>query len=238
MVESVRRAQFPVMQTTPPQFSEQDLSIDEVIEGRLGIVEALFGWGIPRLRGFRAGFADFRADNVRPEKLHFHHPELHGFDDATLPEAAAEALGYAGGVSAARSMFEGDAASLLPCGRDEILHEVSMWSENGNGDFDIDEAEWVVDAADATERFHAIMTPQAWREWLVAEHEGSLSSGQAGYAHLVLEDILHPVIYVAYANGTLDCWDGWHRLAASIVKGASAVPSICGNPSPAPLPQP
>jgi hypothetical protein len=218
--------------------NENGLSIDEVIELRLDIVVRLFGWGDARVAGFKAGFSDYRADSIKPASARKHVSDAHGFDEKHMPRDVAAALGYKEGISAARSMTSDDPSSMMPCSRDEILQEVSLWSANGNGDFEIDDAEWIADIADKTDRFLAIMSLEEWTEWLRDEHVNSIESGQAGYAQLILEDIQTPVVYVEYDASKLDPWDGWHRIGAALVKGAGVIPSIRGVPSPDPAPRP
>lgn len=217
------------MQIAPPHL-EEGLSLEAVIERRLAIVATMFGWSQDRISGFKEGFADFRSGSLSPARLQRYDADRHGFDENTLAAAIRDALGYRDGVATAKSILENDAYGCLPQDRDSVLYEVSLWRENGNGDFEIDDAEWVVNPTDTTDRFFSIMTPEAWRDWLIEEHRHSLEAGRSGYAHLVLEDIHDPVVYVDYGDGRIDVWDGWHRIAATAVKGAATIPSIRGVP--------
>lgn len=149
-----------------------------------------------------------------------------------------DALGYSDGVAAARSMLACDAGDDMPRERDAILHQVSIWQGNGNADFDIEEADWIANVADEVRRFHSIMSPDEWRKWLIEEHKFAIEAGRSGYAHLVLQDILEPVVYAQYPDGLIDVWDGWHRIAASVVRESDVIPSIRGVPPPSAQPRP
>lgn len=124
-------------------------------------------------------------------------------------------------------------------GDQAVLRQIaSYWSANGNNDFDLVEATWIDSAAEDLSVFLEVKDRQQWIEWFVAEHESAIECGREGYGDLLLQDIQEHVIYVEYADRSLDVWDGWHRIGACMLKGAGRIPAIRGVPSPAPSYQP
>jgi hypothetical protein len=213
--------------------AETSLSTEAVIERRLSLAAALLGWTPPRVAAFREGYAQGGAGAVDRARRHRHgHDD--GFDEAALAPALVDALGYADGVSAAEAAALPAVAFHSP---EEILSEADAWAGNGDGDFEVDEAEWAHSAADGLASFLPVMGREEWVAWFVDEHRMAIEAGRPGYGDLLLQDIREPVVYVAYGDGRADVWDGYHRLGAAMAKGAGSVPSIKGVP-PAPTPRP
>lgn len=68
-----------------------------------------------------------------------------------------------------------------------------------------------------------------WLAWFKDECLWSLEDGRDGYGELLLEEIDQPVILVELSDGRFDIWDGWHRAAAAVIKGASGIRAIVGT---------
>jgi hypothetical protein len=73
-----------------------------------------------------------------------------------------------------------------------------------------------------------------WLEWLRDESRFSMEEGRAGYGYLLVQDIREPVVLVE-VDGRPLIWDGWHRIAAAVVKGQRAIGAVVGHPKPAPV---
>jgi len=211
---------------------ERDLDASALPEHRLAIAAAHLGWGPVRVSAFRAGLAATEPDR---ERLYRHDPDA-DHDEAGLPVALVDSLGYRDGAAAR------EAAAMPPSdlpGADALLlmEAASHYAENGDGDFEPDEADWSCEATSPLDPFLAVMSREEWVAWFLDEHRAAVEAGRPGYADLILQDIRDPVIYVAYPDGRVDVWDGWHRIGAAMLKGAGTLPALVGVP-PAPAPTP
>ena len=208
--------------------SESHLSLEEVLARRLDLAKETLGWGETRAAGFRAGLAEGRAGKPDHLRAGRHDPDSHGFVEPGLDPVELDALGYRDGLDAAESLTR----DTVDYSRDPdgMMREVEFWSRNGDKGFDIDDADWTSTTADDLSLFLAVMDRDAWISWFVEEHRAAVADGRPGYGDLLLQDIHAPVIYVAYRDGRIDVWDGFHRIGAAMLKGAGGIPSIKGEP--------
>lgn len=73
--------------------------------------------------------------------------------------------------------------------------------------------------------------------WFVGECRDSQADGRDGHWDLLVQDVREEV-YVQFVDGEPQVWDGWHRIAASILKGATTIAAVVGRPCPASVPTP
>jgi len=216
---------------------EADLTEREVIDRRLVLSACYLGWSPPRIAAFREGWKAALAGEVDDVILHLHDGDSHGYTEAGLNSFLLESLGYRDGVRAFESRSV-DPTDYSFSRREELLEIASQWSCNENDDFDVDEAEWSSSTAESIAPFLTVMSREDWISWLVREHQEAIEDGRPGYGDLLLQDVNEAIIYVAYRDGHVDIWDGWHRVAASMLKGAGTIPAIKGVPAPGLSPHP
>lgn len=70
---------------------------------------------------------------------------------------------------------------------------------------------------------------QSWIDWLAEETKDSVEDGRGGYDYLVRETIQEPVVFTI-KEGRPMIWDGWHRIAATFVKGDPTILAVVGRP--------
>lgn len=209
------------------QVAEKEPSlIDAALEARLTLAATHLKWTPGRIAAFRDGFCDGRKGNpdARRRDRHTHDD---GYLESTLSAPLLDSLGYRDGIEAA-----------LAFGRDVVDYSDSLammenalaWAANGENNFDIDDASlWRFDATGSVSDFLRIMSQEAWIAWFVSEHEAAIEDGRPGYAYLLLQDIEEAAVYVDYGD-RLDVWDGYHRIGASMMKGAERIPVIKALP--------
>ncbi len=219
----------PIQQPRPlPE--DRDSTLDEVIAYRLELAKAHLGWTQPRIDAFWQGLTDHRSGTRDATRIGYLDDDA-AFDDQNCSPAQIDALGYRDGLQAA------EAFETLPRDyeRDDLglLQEVNAWASNSNGDFDIDDASWSATAAQPIDVFLAVMTRQQWVDWFIEEDRAAKADGRYGYAHLLMQNIYSHVVHVAYEDGRVDVWDGFHRIAAAMLRGDQNIPAIEGRPAPA-----
>lgn len=82
---------------------------------------------------------------------------------------------------------------------------------------------------------------EGWRQWLTDEFENARMDGRISHweAYLEVEDLKGhldetadgPPVVSFSSDGKLAIWDGWHRLAACVVRGELRVDVIAGRRS-------
>jgi hypothetical protein len=209
---------------------ESAMDLDSVVDHRLRLASEHLEWSPLRIAAFQVGFSDARKDAVDRHRMHRHDGESHGFLELGLTRDLVDSLGYSDGVRTAEVLGR-DAVHYVD--RDQLLEIAWYWADNGDGDFDINEATWSATPADDLTAFLKVMSREAWVSWFVDEHRAAVEAGREGYGALLTQDIVDPVIYVSYVDDRIDVWDGWHRVGAAMLKGAGHIPSIRGEPAPA-----
>lgn len=211
------------------------METDDAIEHRLGLLAEKFGWTSPRISGFRLGLADQRAGRDKDVSHLSARADDASFDDAACSPEEIAAIGYLDGWNAGLML----ARPVTDYSDDlAMMQEVEAWSGNRDKDFDIDAATWTYLPSSPIEPFLSIMDREAWVAWLVEEDRAAKEEGRYGYADLVVQEIRDAIVYVTYEDGKIDVWDGWHRIASTIAKGETHIPSIQGVPAPEPAPAP
>lgn len=205
--------------------------MDAETERRLALAVAHLGWTAPRVSAFRDGFAAARPDPVRDRGF----DGVHGYEEASLPPAALDALGYSEGVAAARSL--GEAVVDLGADQGRLVAFAADWESCADAIFDAEDADWDYAPEAGLDLFLSVMTREEWVAWFAEENRDAVEDGRYGYADLLLQDVKEPVVVLLGEDGKPDVWDGWHRIAACILKGAPGIPLLLGRPrAPAPAP--
>jgi hypothetical protein len=94
-----------------------------------------------------------------------------------------------------------------------------------------EDGDWRVEATYPTEALVPLMKGGrgTWAAWFRSECVDARADGREGYARLLLEDVEEEVVLVELPDGRTDIWDGWHRAAASIIKGATGMRAVVGK---------
>lgn len=205
--------------------------LDGETERRLALATAHLGWTPTRVSAFREGYSAARPDRAR----HVGHRLGDGYADAELSEAAIDALGYDDGLHARRMATH----PVETYGNDpeRVASEACSWASMMSTDVREEDCAWSLDVEGSLAPFLAVMSREEWVDWIVREHGWALEDGREGYAALLIEDVKVPVVYVEHPDGTVDIWDGHHRVGACMLKGAASIPVIRGV-APAPVPTP
>lgn len=121
----------------------------------------------------------------------------------------------------------------------ELAEYAVIYGDNDDGSVAFSDIAWQYDGAFDVERLHSVMSPEKWKEWLDDEIEMSIVELEDPdrWEPLLHQDIFEPVVIVEHADGSLHIWDGWHRCAASVVKGAPTLKAVTGHET-APVPSP
>lgn len=222
------------MDSSTSHDEERPLDSTSVLEHRLRLATNHLKWSPERIAAFRAGYADALKGKVDHFRIQRHDGDSYGYKENSLTPAECDSLGYRDGVQTA----EARALDAADYSRDpnELHQIVWYWADNGDNDFEIDAATWSSTTAEDLSIFLRVMSRPEWIEWFVGEHVAAIADGRPGYADLLIQDIHEAIIYIAYEDGRIDVWDGWHRIGAAMLKGAGHLPAIKGMPSPAPTP--
>lgn len=117
---------------------------------------------------------------------------------------------------------------------DELRGEAQQYqhdnqSEGDPGYCEASNADWRYELVAPKALSDVFTTQQKAKEWLDAELDMDRSE-QLGrdWSRLLTEQIEEPVTLLA-RNGRVYVWDGWHRIAAAIIKGES-IKAIVGYP--------
>lgn len=103
--------------------------------------------------------------------------------------------------------------------------------DNDDGLIPVTEISWTYSPDFEVSRLLSIMSFEEWADWLDEEIEMSIVEldDPLRWAPLVHEEIFQPVVILDHPDGTLRIWDGWHRSAASVVKGAATMKVVLGT---------
>lgn len=202
----------------------------ETIAHRLELARTHLGWTEPRIMAFHEGLRDQREGRTDHARIGRRSLETSPCMDAECTPEELDALGYHDGANAALALER----DPIDYSRDELgmMAQVNAWALNSNGDFEIDDASWTATTAYPVETFLAIMSKEAWIEWFLGEDLDAKEDGRYGYADVLIQDIHEPIVHVVYDDGRVHVWDGYHRIAASFLKGETHLPAIEGRPAP------
>jgi hypothetical protein len=114
---------------------------------------------------------------------------------------------------------------------EELADYAKFYGANDDGTVPFSEISWAYDSAFDVSRLHAIMSPAEWRDWMDDEIAISVEDLEdpERWAPLIDEDIRDPVVIFEHPDGNLHIWDGWHRSAATVIKGADTMKVVFGT---------
>lgn len=105
--------------------------------------------------------------------------------------------------------------------QEELSRHAYTVGDNEDGRLPLDQIHWRYDEAFRLERLYEIMSRSQWVEWF--NDEMAMKADEYGTDHewrrLLTEEIEEPVVILDHEG--LLIWDGWHRCAASVIKGVS-----------------
>lgn len=117
--------------------------------------------------------------------------------------------------------------------QEQLVAHVAAEDDNSDGKLHVNDAHWVYDSHFPIDRLIPAMAGgvRAWREWYADELELDREEElRRGWADLSVEEITDPVIVAFPDDGSVQIWNGWHRTAGSIARGAATIPVIYGVP--------
>lgn len=98
-----------------------------------------------------------------------------------------------------------------------------------SGTLQAGDCDWYYDPTFPLAKIAGAMPNGNWSGWykdeLTMDQEDELNRS---WDRLSQEDIQEPIIVSLGKDGTPDIWDGWHRTAGQIVRGAKTIPAIVG----------
>lgn len=112
----------------------------------------------------------------------------------------------------------------------ELAEYARVYGDNDDGRVPLAEIEWTYVEGFDVSRLLSIKSVEEWREWFDEEIDISIVELESPdrWAPMLDEDIVEPVVIVEYPDGELLIWDGWHRSAASVLKGAETLKVVFG----------
>lgn len=102
-------------------------------------------------------------------------------------------------------------------------------NDNDDGRLPFCEIGWAYEDSFPVSRLLEIMPSDKWKEWLAEEIDmldQEYGDGKR-WRCLTEEHIEEPVVMLDH--GGLTIWDGWHRSAAAVAKGASTLRAVIGT---------
>ena len=102
-------------------------------------------------------------------------------------------------------------------------------NDNDDGRAPMEEISWTLDATFELSRLLEVMPIEKWREFFDEEVAQLAESepGNLGWSPLLEEEVREPVVVLVSREG-IRLWDGFHRVAALIVKGELVVKAVVG----------
>lgn len=198
----------------------------------IGFLKDATGWSDERCLGWQ------HAVRGEPARLSGATPEDRPTDLGLADPASRYAVGYRDGL---RSL-EFEVATIEPLSPAEAARVATLWEACGalheDSVFPSTEADWAYAADFPIAGLLDLMDGgrEDWLAWFRSENAWAAEDGRPGYGDLLTQDVHDPVCVVQHPDGRVDIWDGWHRVAATIVKGASTIKAVVGRRRPEYLP--
>jgi hypothetical protein len=105
--------------------------------------------------------------------------------------------------------------------QEELAKYAYVVGDNEDGRLPLDQIHWSFEEVFPIERLLEVMSAAEWRQWF--DDELAMRADERGtdrdWRRLLEEDIEEPVVILDH-DGIL-IWDGWHRVAASVIKGVA-----------------
>lgn len=124
---------------------------------------------------------------------------------------------------------------------DNRAYARSVFGDNDDGSLHPDDADWTVERLPTALLMPLMGDRDQWKTWFDEEVAARYEEIEPGYSvhwEEFAEAETDEEIVVSIVDGTIQIWDGWHRTAGAIVRGAETIPAVVGRPIPRPLPQP
>ena len=112
---------------------------------------------------------------------------------------------------------------------DDLAKIAHAEGDNATGKIKATDCDWHYDPALPLTRLESLMSIQDWKTWMADEIEMEAEDDlRRGWVDLPNENIHTPIIVMSARDGSIELWDGWHRTASQIVRGADTIPAIVG----------
>lgn len=116
----------------------------------------------------------------------------------------------------------------------ELIDLVNTEDDNSDGSITSEGAYWVYDPSFPVSKLinaGGLNGIDDWKEWFSNELDMDRDENLGrNWGTLSREEIQEPVILVKTPTGEIQIWNGYHRVAGSIVRGSKTIPAIYGVP--------
>lgn len=112
----------------------------------------------------------------------------------------------------------------------------SVFGDNDDGTLHPDDADWTAERLPTAILMPLIGDRAAWKAWFddeVAARYEEIEPGYSVHWEEFAKEETDEEIVVSIVDGTVQIWDGWHRTAGAIIRGAETIPAVVGRPKPA-----
>ena len=196
-------------------------------------------WSRERAQGWLDGLHDHAAGHVQPYRSVSR--EEHASDLRLKDPLSRWAFGYEEAIRYAERRVGRTSDPWEGITQEEMIQEANAWWGAGDDNRDVPDPEdcaWRYVTGFPLEAFVARFGGiKDCISWFRAECRDAMRDGRDGYGYLVVQEQQDPIV-VTIVDGKPLIWDGWHRLAAAIVRwqagiGSGTVKAVIGEPKPA-----
>jgi hypothetical protein len=115
--------------------------------------------------------------------------------------------------------------------QEELSEHARVYGCNDDVTVSLDAISWSYEPSFDVSRLLEVMTEKEWADWLDEEIEMSVTEldDPDRWAPLLEQEIFEPIVIFDHRDGTIHIWDGWHRSAAAVAKGAKTMKAIYGT---------
>jgi hypothetical protein len=188
-------------------------------------------WSPQRCQGYLDGLRDLANGAAMTPWVGRPHVE-EASSDFDLPKGSDRwCLGYMQAVQWAALDYTPGYEGVSP---EELRQEAALFdnTEDEGGYVEPEDADWAYVANYPLDKLLAKFGGvEGCKQWFREECQFSMEEGRGGYGYLVVQPIREAAVLVE-RDGEPFIWDGWHRIAASIVKGETTIKAIVGEPKP------